>query len=126
LLDTEGEGKESVLTGLSFLGNTSLELSLGGGDHEDGAIGLRGTSDHVLDEISVSWGIDDGEVIFGGFELPKGDIDGDTSFSLRLELIHNPSVFEGSFSHFSSFFFIFLNGSLVNTTAFVDEVTSSS
>ena len=124
MLDTEGEGKESVLSSLSFLGNTSLELSLRGGDHEDGAIGLGGTSDHVLDEVSVSWGINDGEVIFGGFELPKGDIDGDTSLSLRLELIHNPSVFEGRLSHFSSFFLELLDGSLVDTTAFVDKVTS--
>jgi len=74
----------------------------------------------------VSWGINDGEVIFGGFELPKGDINGDTSFSLGLKLVHNPSVFEGRFSHISSFFLKLLDGSLINTTAFVDEVTSGS
>jgi len=126
LLDTKGEGKESMLSGLSFLGNTSLELSLRGGDHEDGTIGLGGTGDHVLDEISMSWGINDGEVIFGGFELPKGDIDGDTSLPLRLELVHNPSVFEGGFTSFSSFLFELFNGSLVDTTAFVDEMPGGS
>merc|ERR1719235_3026201 len=61
LLDTHGEGKKSVLSGLSFFGPSSLELTGWGGDHEDGNISLGGTSDHVLDEISVSWGINDGE-----------------------------------------------------------------
>jgi hypothetical protein len=85
---------------------------------------LGSSSDHVFDEVSVSRGINDGEVIFGGFELPKGDIDGDTSFSLGLKFVHNPGVFEGSFTHIGSFFLELLNGSLVDTTAFVDEVTS--
>ena len=70
----------------------------------------------------MSGGIDDGEVVFGALELPKGDIDGDTSFPLGLELVHNPSVFEGGFSSFSSFLLILLNGSLVDTTALVDEM----
>lgn len=47
LTHTEGEGEESVLAGLSILGDTSLELSDTGGDNEDSAIGLRGTSNHV-------------------------------------------------------------------------------
>lgn len=94
LLDTKGEGKEGVFSSLSVLGDTSLELSHGGSDHEDGTVGLRSSGDHVLDEISVAGGVNDGEVVFGGFELPKGDIDGDTSFPLGLELVHDPGVFE--------------------------------
>ncbi len=70
-----------MLSGLSLFGDSSFELTLWGGDHEDGAISLGSTGDHVLDEVSVAWGIDDGEMIFGGFELLKGDIDGDTSLS---------------------------------------------
>jgi hypothetical protein len=124
LLDTEGESEQGVLSGLSFLGDTSLELSLGGSDHKDGAVSLGSTSDHVLDEISVSGGIDDGEVIFGGLELPKGDINGNTSLPLTLELVHNPGVFEGGLSHISGFLLILLNGSLVDTTALVDKVAS--
>ena len=61
LLDTHGEGEESVLSGLTILGDTSFELTTGGGDHEDGDISLGGTGDHVLDEVSVAWGVDDGE-----------------------------------------------------------------
>ena len=57
LLDTEGEGEESVLTGLAILGDTSLELTSTGSDDENSAIGLGGTSDHVLDEITVTGGV---------------------------------------------------------------------
>ena len=40
LLDTKGIGKECVLTGLTSLGNTSLELTSGGGNHQHGGISL--------------------------------------------------------------------------------------
>ena len=71
----------------------------------------------------MSWGIDDGEVILCGFELPKGDIDGDTSFSLSLELIQDPGVLERTLTKFVGFFLELFDGSLVNTTALVDQVT---
>lgn len=51
LSDTEGEGEESVLSGLAVLGDTSLELTNTGSDDEDGAIGLRCTSNHVCKRI---------------------------------------------------------------------------
>jgi len=124
LLDTEGVGEESVFTGLSVLGDTGFEFSLSGGDDEDGAIGLRGTSDHVLNEITMSGGINDGEVVLGGLELPEGNIDGDTTFTLSLELIEHPSVLEGTLAHFLCLLLELLDGSLVNTTAFVDQVSS--
>ena len=59
LTDTEGEGEESVLAGLAILGDTGLELTSTGGDDENSAIGLGGTSDHVFDEIAMSRSIDD-------------------------------------------------------------------
>jgi hypothetical protein len=57
LTDTEGEGKQSVLTSLAILGDTSLELTSTGGNDEDSAVSLGGTSDHVLDEVTVTGGI---------------------------------------------------------------------
>ena len=59
LPDTEGEGEKSVLASLTVLGDTGLELTSTGGNDEDGAVSLGSTSDHVLDEVTVSWGIDD-------------------------------------------------------------------
>lgn len=57
LLDTEGVGEKSVLTSLAILGDTSLELTSTSGNDENGAISLGGTSDHVLDEITMAGGI---------------------------------------------------------------------
>jgi len=108
---------------LSVLGNTSFELTDTGGNDEDSAIGLGGTGNHVLDEISVTWSVDDGDFVHVGLEFPESDIDGDTSFSFGLKLVQNPSVFERTFTHFGGFFFELFDGSLVNTTTFVDEVT---
>jgi len=57
LLDTEGESEQSVLTGLAILGDTSLELTSTGSNDENSAIGLRSTSNHVLDEVTMTGGI---------------------------------------------------------------------
>jgi hypothetical protein len=124
LLDTKGEGEESVLTGLSVLGDTGFELSLSGGNDEDGTIGLGGTSDHVLDKVTMSGGINDGEVVLWRFELPESNIDGNTTLTFSLELIEHPGVLEGTLSHLLGFLFELLDGSLIDTTAFVDKMAS--
>ena len=99
LLNAEGVGEEGVLAGLAVLGDAGLELASAGGDDEDAAIGLRGARDHVLDEIPVARGVDDGDVVLGGLELPESDINGDTTFTLGLQLVQNPSVLEGTLAH---------------------------
>jgi len=124
LLDSKGEGKEGVLTGLTVLGDTSLKLTSTRGNDEDGNIGLGSTSDHVLDEITVTRGIDDGEVELGGLKLPESDIDGDTSLTLGLELVQHPRVLEGTLTHIGGFLLELLDGTLVDSTALVDQVTS--
>lgn len=57
LPDTEGEGKEGVLASLSILGDTSFEFTCTSGDNENSAVGLGGTSDHVLDKVTMTRGI---------------------------------------------------------------------
>jgi hypothetical protein len=79
-----------VLTSLAILGDTSLELTSTACDDEDSAVGLGGTGDHVLDEITMSGSVDDGDHVLGGLELPEGDIDGDTTLTLGLELVEHP------------------------------------
>lgn len=120
LFDSKSEGEESVFFGLSVFGDTGFEFSLGGGNHEDSTIGLRGSGNHVFDEISMSGGINNGDVEFFGFEFPKSNINGDTSFSFGLEFVEHPSVFERSFTHFVGFFFEFFDLSFIDTTTFVD------
>jgi hypothetical protein len=125
LLDTKSEGQKGVLAGLTSLGETSFELTDTRGDHEDGNIGLGSTSDHVLDEVTVSRGINDGEVELLGLKLPEGNINGDTSFTLGLELIQNPGVLERSLSHLFGLLLELFDLTLVDTTTLVDQVSGS-
>jgi hypothetical protein len=120
---TKSEGKQSVLLGLAIGGPSTLESTGGRVDDKDGTIGLGSTSDHVLDEITMAGGINDGERILGGLELPKSDIDGDTTLALGLEVIKNPSILERRFTHFGSLLLELLDGTLVDATALVDQVT---
>jgi len=124
LPDTESVGEKSVLTSLTILGDTSLELTSTGGNDENGAIGLGSTSDHVLDEITVTGSVNDGDIVLGGLELPESDINGDTTLTLGLELVKNPGILERTLAEFGSFLLELLNGTLVDTTALVDQVTS--
>lgn len=123
LTDTEGESQKSVLTSLAILGDTSLEFTSTRGNDENSAIGLGGTSDHVLDEITVTGGVNDGNLVLGSLELPESNIDGDTTLTLSLELVQNPGILEGTLSEFVGFLLELFNGTSVNTTALVDQVT---
>jgi hypothetical protein len=73
--------------------------TLPGRDDEHGAVGLRSSGDHVLDEVAVSRGVDDRHVVVLRLELPEGDVDRDSALALCLQLVQNPSIFEGAFAH---------------------------
>ena len=45
---------------------------------------LRSSSDHVLDEVTMSGGVNDGDIVLGSLELPQSDVNGDTSLTLGL------------------------------------------
>ena len=85
---------------MTVLGDTGFKFTDTGGDDENGAIGLRSSGDHVFNEISVTWSVDDGDFVNAGLEFPESDIDGDTSFSFGLKLVQYPGVFERTFAHF--------------------------
>ena len=73
-------GQEDVLAGLRH-------RAVGGGDHEDRAIHLGGTGDHVLDVVRVTGGVDVGVVTLVGLVLHVGDVDGDTALTLLGRLV---------------------------------------
>jgi len=123
LLDTKSEGEECVLASLAILGEGGLETTLVSWDDKNSNISLGGTGDHVLDEITVTGGIDNGEVVFLGGEFPQSNINGDTTLTLGLELVKDPRVLERGFTHGSGILFEFLDGTFVNTTTLVDQVT---
>jgi len=123
LLDTQGESEETMFTGLTVLRDTSFEFTLTGSDDENSYVGLRRSGNHVLDEIAVSGGIDDGEVVLFGLELPQGDIDGDTTFTFGLQFVEYPGVLERTLTEFLGLSLELFDGTLVDTTALVDQVT---
>lgn len=45
----------------------------------------------------------DGDIVLGSLELPEGNVDGDTTLTLGLELVKNPSVLEGTLAEFGGF-----------------------
>jgi hypothetical protein len=62
-------------------------------------------------------------VVLGSFELPESNINGDTTLTLSLELVKNPSVLERTLTEFSGFLLELFDGTLVNTTALVDKMS---
>lgn len=60
---------------------------------------LRGASDHVLDEVPVSRGINDGHVVLCGLKLPQSNVNGDTTLTLCLQFVQHPGVLEGALAH---------------------------
>ena len=82
--------------------------------------------------------------VSGSLELPEGDIDGDTTLTLSLQLVQDPcysrtrlskarndgerlrrTILEGALAELSCFLLELFDGTLINTTALVDQVSSS-
>ena len=68
-------GQQHVLAGLRH-------RAVRGGDHQDRAVHLGGTGDHVLDVVSVARRIDVRVVTLLGLVLHVGDVDRDTALTL--------------------------------------------
>jgi len=133
LLDTQQVDETGVLTGLT-LDLTGLVVTLldGGGkvtisgDHDHGDISLGGTGNHVLDEISVAGGIDDGVVVIISEELLGGDGDGHTTLTLFLLTVHVESEGERTLTETFGLLLELFQFTLGDTTESEDEVTSRS
>jgi len=111
LLDAQKVNEDGVLSGLA-LDFTSLGVALGDGggevtvgwDHQQGNVGLRGAGDHVLDKVTVTWGVDDGVVVGFSEEFLGGARNGDTTLSLFLLTVHVEGEGEGTLSELVGFF----------------------
>ena len=51
---------------------------MSGGDRSKRLSYLGSSGDHVLDEVTMSGSINDGDIVLGGLELPESDVNGDT------------------------------------------------
>jgi hypothetical protein len=59
LTNTKSKGKKSVFTSLAILGDTSFEFTSTASNNKDSTISLRGSRDHVLNEVTVTRGVND-------------------------------------------------------------------
>mmetsp|Transcript_62928 Transcript_62928/g.130795 ORF Transcript_62928/g.130795 Transcript_62928/m.130795 type:complete len:242 (+) Transcript_62928:693-1418(+) len=100
LTHAECVGEEGMLARLSVGGDPRFELARRGGHHQDADVRLGGSSDHVLDEVPMPRGVNDGEEVLLRLELPQGDVDGDTTLTLSLELVKHPGVLERTLARF--------------------------
>ena len=98
LLDTEQVNETGVLAGLTLDLTGLVVTTLDGGDevtiggnHQTGNIGLGSAGNHVLNEITMAGGINDGVVPVLGEELLGGAGDGHTTLTLLLLAIHKES-----------------------------------
>jgi len=123
LLHAQREGEQRVFASLPVLRDPGLELADTGGDDQHRAVRLAGPGDHVLDEIAMTGRVDDGDVVLGRLELPQGNIDGDAALALRFKLVQHPGVLEGALTHLLRLLLELLDRPLVDTAAFVDQVT---
>jgi len=131
LLDTEEVDEAGVLAGLA-LNFSSLVVTLldGGGEvtvsgnHEEAHISLGGTGNHVLDEIPVAGGINDGVVPLLGEELLGGAGNGHTTLTLLLLAIHVESEGERLLTEGSGLFLELLKLTLGDTAELEEEATS--
>jgi len=105
------------------LGDGGLEATNVGGNHEKSNIGLGGTSDHVLDEVSVAGGIDDGVVETLGEELLGGASDGNTALTLLLLVVHKEGKAERALAESIGFSAQLLHLTLGDSSKLVDETT---
>ena len=80
--------------GLSVLGDTSLKLSSSWANDKDTTVSLAGSGDHALDEFTVAGGVNDGDIVLGGLKLPESNVNSDSTLTLRLQLVHDPSILE--------------------------------
>lgn len=100
------ERARTVHTGLALHLVGLAVLLLGGdgettisGHHQHGDVGGGRARDHVLDEVLVAGGIDDGVVLAGREELLGGVVDGDTTLARILLLVAVEGEAERALAH---------------------------
>merc|ERR1719229_832238 len=131
LLHAQQVDETGVLTSLALdlsslvvaLGNGSGEVTIGW-HHDQCHIGLGGTSDHVLDEVTVARSIDDGVVPLLGEELLGGAGDGHTTLTLLLLPVHEEGECEGALAQTLSLSLQLLELTLWQSTELEDKPSS--
>ena len=87
LVEGDDDGRHANLTGEQHVLVGLGHRAIGGSDHENGAIHLGSTGDHVLHVVSVTGAVDVSIVTILGLVLDVSDRDGDTALALLRGLV---------------------------------------
>jgi hypothetical protein len=106
---------------------------------------LGSTCNHVPNKTSIIWSISEDNMICFSLKVVRWNMEADTTFSsTSLYSIHNPCIFWATFAYLkiienisltksyqtkkylSSFFFVSVSSSLIDSTAFPHEMTTTS
>ena len=97
-----------------------------GRNHDHGDVSLRGTGNHVLDEVAVTRGIDDGVVPLFSEEFLGGDGDGHTTLTLFLLTVHVEGESEGALTQTVGFSLQLFQFTLADTAQLEEQVAGGS
>ena len=87
LVEGDDDGRHAHLAGEQDVLTSLGHRAVGGGDHEDGAVHLGSTSDHVLDVVSVTGAVNVSVVTILGLVLDVSDRDRDAALTLLGSLV---------------------------------------
>ena len=113
-----------MLSSLTWAWDACLKFSFWGRNHQDSTVSLSSSSNHILNEISVSWGINNGNFIFFSLKLPQRNINSDSLLSRSFHSVHNPSIFEASLVCIVGLFLKFFKYSFFNTSTQINHMSS--
>mmetsp|Transcript_6221 Transcript_6221/g.21876 ORF Transcript_6221/g.21876 Transcript_6221/m.21876 type:complete len:314 (-) Transcript_6221:93-1034(-) len=130
LLHTQQVQQTSVLACLSLYLTSFVVSLLDGcgevticGNHQQGDIGLSSSRNHVLDEITMAWGINDGVMPLVCEELLCRACNGHTTLALFLLTIHVESKSERGLAKTLCFLLQLLHVTLGDTTQFEQKAS---
>src|SRR5207245_10227684 len=87
LVHVDNNGRHGHLAGKQDVLARLRHGPVGGGDHQDGAVHLGRTGDHVLDVVGVPGAVDVRVVALLGLVLDVGGRDGDAGLALLGRLV---------------------------------------
>ena len=103
-----------MLTGLPILGDTGFKFTNTSSSNQDSTVSPGCACNHDFDEVSVFWGISDGNIVLAGCKFPKGDISGDTTLTFSFQFVQDLAYLKGALSHLGSLLLELFSCSIVD------------
>ncbi|KAB0366186.1 hypothetical protein FD754_010342, partial [Muntiacus muntjak] len=97
LFHTQSISQKGMLMGLPILGDTGFKFTNPSSNNQESTVSLGCACNHVFDEVSMSWGIKDGNMVLAGLKFPQAHISGDTTLTFSFQFLQDPGILEEPF-----------------------------